>query len=127
MNKLIQAMYESTDEDKRDVVYQMMKWIIDGLRSGDTNQLNEFYRQLDVSKLSLLFLASPIRGAFSYRAHLPAFDDFRLRAIEEAKARYPDTWKGAFVGLIDIKSDKPSPWAGDFDRLVGIHPSISRP
>lgn len=125
MNELIEKMYASTEEDSRGVLQELVYWIMDCLRTGDINSLNSFYQQLDETKLSLLLMGGAIRTGFAYHKHYPEWNKFRLRAIDEAKLHYPDKWKGAFMGLIDLK-DYPTGSEGAFDRLIGIHPTIAR-
>lgn len=104
-----------------------MKIVMNWLWNGDVSSITEYYRLLDEKKLCLLLLAGMVRAAFGHGAQISTWNDYRLRAIEEAKARFPDTYQDAFCGLLDISwAETKTGTEGSFDRLIGIHPTFVR-
>lgn len=105
------------------VLGEIMEWLF----NGDMESITRFYEIADVTRMKLVYLAGVIRAAFGHGHQISTWNNYRLRAIEEAKVRFPNRYKGAFIGLINYSpAEDISETSGAFDRLIGIHSTFVR-
>lgn len=127
--ELCTLVYKTFADESVNALCHIMNPVYDWLQDGDVASLTEFYTTLDVERMNLLHLAGLVRQTCSYGHKIPGWDAYRLRAIDEARVRYPaQSVLDAFYNLLDDPwiVDEPNSLSTSFDQLVGIHPTLVR-